>query len=357
MVAHSFYMQRCLELAAKAAGYTAPNPMVGAVLVHNDRIIGEGYHQVYGAAHAEVNCIKQAEQYNSHLVAESKLYVSLEPCAHFGKTPPCADLVIEKKIKEVYIGCRDPFDQVNGKGIEKLKAAGVAVTVGVLEEACRSLNKSFFTFHERKRPYIILKWAESLDKRIAGTGDRRLFISNGLSNRLVHKWRAETAAILVGTNTAKLDDPALTTRLWKGKNPLRLVVDMNLRLPLSLQLFDQSVNTIVFNAMKEEEQGSIRWVMIDKAQALPLQILGFLYKNNIQSVLIEGGAKLLQSFIDGGCWDEARVITNNKLVVGNGVEAPGLRNASLQNELRLDTDSIRIFSFNYQTPFDVLPVR
>ena len=351
MGAHTFYMQRCIELAAKAAGYTAPNPMVGAVLVHNDRIIGEGYHQVYGAAHAEVNCINQAAQHNSHLIKESKLYVSLEPCVHFGKTPPCADLVIEKKIKEVYIGCRDPFDQVNGKGIEKLKAAGVAVTVGVLEEACRRLNKTFFTFHERKRPYVILKWAESLDRRIAGTGDGRFLISNNLSNRLVHKWRSETASIMVGTNTAKVDDPALTTRLWKGKHPVRLVLDMNLKLPASLHLFDQSVDTVVFNSMKDAQQRNIRWVMVDKAHALPLQILGFLYKNNIQSVLIEGGRKLLQSFIDDGCWDEARVITNNELLIGNGVEAPSLRNAALQKEMRLDTDSIRVFSSTLSNSF------
>ena len=343
MTSHTFFMRRCIELAARAAGYTAPNPMVGAVLVHNDRIIGEGYHQVYGAAHAEVNCIKQAEQFNGDLIQESSLYVSLEPCAHFGKTPPCADLVIEKKIKKVYIGCRDPFDQVNGKGIERLRAAGVDVTVGVLEEACRSLNKSFFTFHQKKRPYVILKWAESLDKRIAGAGDSRTFISNGLSNRLVHKWRAETAAILVGTNTAKCDDPSLTTRLWKGAHPLRLVVDMDLRLPSSLKLFDESVRTIVFNAMKDEERGRIRWAMLQKAGALPLQILDFLYKHKIQSVLIEGGRKLLQSFIDEGAWDEARVITNNELVIGDGVEAPALRQACLQNEFRLETDSIRFF--------------
>src|SRR5688572_15474429 len=200
-------MYRCLQLAEQAAGYTAPNPMVGAVLVHGQRIIGEGYHKLYGQPHAEVNCVNSVAAADQHLMAESIMYVSLEPCAHFGKTPPCSDLIIEKKIPHVVIGCRDPFKQVNGKGIEKLQAAGVQVTVGVLEKEAASLNKRFIHFHTAHRPYIILKWAETADGKIAQEDFSRILISNELTNRLVHKWRSEEASILVGTNTARHDDP------------------------------------------------------------------------------------------------------------------------------------------------------
>src|SRR5258706_4656586 len=246
-------MYRCLQLAAPGAGYVAPNPMVGAVLVHNGRIIGEGYHQHYGEAHAEVNCINQAALSGLiDTIPESTLVVSLEPCTHFGKTPPCADLIIKHKIPKVVIGCRDPFGEVNGKGIEKLKAAGIEVEQGVLEKECIDLNKRFFVFHTQHRPYIILKWAETADGFIApslpaapsinlwrpmegrieeDSTSRRLLISNEYTDRVVHKWRSEEAAILVGTNTVENDNPELTTRLWPGNSPVRLVVDMNLRLP------------------------------------------------------------------------------------------------------------------------------
>ena len=231
-------MHRCLELAQLAAGNTAPNPMVGSVLVHNDKIIGEGYHQVYGQAHAEVNCISSVKPEHQGLIPQSTIYVSLEPCAHFGKTPPCADLIIKHQIPKVVVGCRDPFVQVNGKGIEKLQAAGIEVTVGVLEKECKELNKRFFTFHTEHRPYIILKWAQTADLKIAAEDYGRVLISNAQSNRIVHKWRSEEMAILVGTNTALFDDPELNTRLWPGGHPIRLVVDMNLRLPSSLKLFN-----------------------------------------------------------------------------------------------------------------------
>ena len=248
-------MERCIELARLGAGFVAPNPMVGSVLVFEDRIIGEGYHQLYGKAHAEVNCISDAaikhatsasngESFDA-ILQKSAIYVSLEPCAHFGKTPPCADLIISKKIPGVVIGCRDPFKEVDGKGIEKLLAAGVKVRLGIMEEKCRELNKRFFTFHTLKRPYIILKWAQSVDMKIAGDNSRVL-ITNEITNRVVHKWRSEEASILVGTNTAMTDDPSLTNRLWSGNDPIRLVVDMNLRLPDSLKLFDGSVKTDSF---------------------------------------------------------------------------------------------------------------
>ena len=227
------YMYRCLQLAGKGAGHVAPNPMVGAVLVHNDRILGEGYHQVYGQAHAEVNCINSVLPDDVPLIPDSTLYVSLEPCAHFGKTPPCADLIIKKQIRKVVIGCRDPFKEVDGKGIERLKAAGIEVISGVLEAACTDLNKRFFTFHTFNRPYVILKWAESANGKISGSGNERVFISNAWTNTLVHKWRSEESAIAVGTNTAMLDNPFLTTRLWPGRNPVRILLDKKLIIPRS----------------------------------------------------------------------------------------------------------------------------
>jgi diaminohydroxyphosphoribosylaminopyrimidine deaminase / 5-amino-6-(5-phosphoribosylamino)uracil reductase len=337
------YMYRCLELAKLGAGYVAPNPMVGAVLVYKDRIIGEGWHKEYGKAHAEVNCINAVKEENRKLIPLSTLYVSLEPCAHFGKTPPCADLIIANKIPNVVIGCRDPFEEVNGKGIEKLKAAGINVESGILEEECTLLNKRFFTFHTKKRPFVLLKWAQTNDGFIAGENSNRLLISNENTNRLVHKWRSEEAAIMVGTNTALHDDPSLTTRLWPGISPVRLVIDMNLRLPGSLTIFDGSIKTIVFNAVKQEEKPNLSFIKLDKEKQFVSQVMGALYKLKIQSVLVEGGAALLQTFIESGIWDEARVIVNGELSIGNGLPAPVLKNEQLITEEKISTDTIRYF--------------
>ncbi|MBP8114766.1 MAG: bifunctional diaminohydroxyphosphoribosylaminopyrimidine deaminase/5-amino-6-(5-phosphoribosylamino)uracil reductase RibD [Chitinophagaceae bacterium] len=344
-------MQRCLELAKKGAGFVAPNPMVGAVLVYEDRIIGEGWHQQYGEAHAEVNCINDAmmrlnaESGRKHnIIEKSTLYVSLEPCAHFGKTPPCADLIIQHKIPKVVIGSKDSFQEVNGKGIEKLKAAGVEVISEVLEDECKILNKRFFTFHEMKRPYVILKWAQTGDGKMASGNDDRLLISNEYSNRLVHQWRSEEASILIGTNTALLDDPELTNRLWEGNSPIRLVLDMNLRLPLHLKLFDKKVKTIVFNAVKQEEKENLIYYKIEKEANIVSQMLNALYQLNIQSVIVEGGAKLLQSFIDAGLWDEARVISNEELVINNGLSAPLLSDAIKTKEEKIVSDIIEYYT-------------
>lgn len=391
-------MQRCLQLAQLACGDVAPNPMVGAVLVHQDKIIGEGYHQQYGGPHAEVNCIASVKEENQHLIKQSVLYVSLEPCAHWGKTPPCADLIIEKKIPKVVIGCPDSFVQVNGKGIEKLRAAGVEVEVGILEEECKELNKRFFTFHQKKRPYVVLKWAQTLNGMIAlrqrppltpptgknnaqpllkqearhlsGTsqseqrsadpfpvggsrmGAFRLLISNDFSNRLVHKWRSEEAAIVVGTNTALYDDPQLSTRLWSGKNPIRIVIDMNLRLPSSLQVFDGLIPTIVFNKHKHnlpieniavQNLAGVNYYQLTEEVNLIHQLLNGLYHLNIQSILVEGGAQLLQSFIDEGLWDEASVITNEQLLIGDGLQAPVLINHQLIKSQTIFSDVIRFY--------------
>jgi diaminohydroxyphosphoribosylaminopyrimidine deaminase/5-amino-6-(5-phosphoribosylamino)uracil reductase len=311
--------------------------MVGAVLVYEDRVIGEGYHRVYGQAHAEVNCVNSVAAEDVPLISRSTMYVSLEPCAHFGKTPPCADLILRMGIPKVVVGCRDPFPQVNGKGIEKLLAAGVEVKVGVLEAECMELNRRFFTFNTLHRPYIVLKWAQSANGRIAGaTGvGERVFISNEYTNRLVHKWRSEEAAILVGTRTALADDPSLTVRLWSGPDPIRLVIDKELTLPATLKLFDGKVRTIVFNMLRHEEGGELKeneglerenvsYYQLANDSSLVHQICQALYQLKIQSVLVEGGARLLQSFIDEGYWDEARVITNNELELPGGLPAPVL---------------------------------
>lgn len=341
-------MYRCLELAKLGAGHVAPNPMVGAVLVYEDRIIGEGWHQEYGKAHAEVNCINAVKEEDRKLISLSTLYVSLEPCAHFGKTPPCADLIIANKVPNVVIGCRDPFEEVNGKGIEKLKAAGINVESGILEEEFTLLNKRFFTFHTKKRPYVLLKWAQTNDGFIAGENSSRLLISNENTNRLVHKWRSEEAAIMVGTNTALHDDPSLTTRLWPGPSPVRLVIDMNLRLPGSLKVFDGSVKTIVFNTVKQEEKPNLSFIKLDKEKQFIPQLIDALYKLKIQSVLVEGGAALLQTFIESGIWDETRVIVNGELSSrllsgGNGLPAPVLKNEQLISEEKISTDTISYF--------------
>lgn len=336
-------MRRCLDLALLGAGHVAPNPMVGAVLVHEDRIIGEGYHRQYGKAHAEVNCIASVRPEDVSLIPHSTIYVSLEPCAHHGKTPPCADLVIGKRIPRVVVGCRDPFPEVNGKGIEKLQAAGVEVILGVLEKECIDLNKRFFRFHTQHRPYIILKWAQTANGRIAGPGDSRLLISNELTNRLVHRWRTEEASILVGPRTALLDDPALTARLWTGPDPIRLVIDKDLQLPENLQLFNGKVRTIVFNNHKHEEHGIIEYYQLSGDSSLIHQLIVGLHHLKIQSLIVEGGARLLQSWIDEDQWDEARVITNDALEVPAGLPAPQLRHARLVSRESLSSDTIRYY--------------
>lgn len=351
-------MQRCLQLAEMGAGYVAPNPMVGAVLVYNGRIIGEGYHQKFGEAHAEMNCINSVGIEDKRYIYQSTLYVSLEPCAHFGKTPPCTNLIIENKIPNVVIGCKDNSEAVNGKGIEKLRTAGVKVIVGILEMESLDLNKRFYTFHQHKRPYIILKWAQSSDGKIgdpskpppAAVGEaykdadnKRLLISNDLTNRLVHQWRSEEAAILVGTKTALLDDPVLTTRLWPGNNPVRLVIDKELKLPSSLKLFDGSIRTIVFNYNKKEDGEMLSYYQLNKRENVLAQILSVLFLHKIQSVIVEGGAKLLQSFIDEGLWDEARVISNEQLAIGNGTGAPVLKYNTLIREQKIDNDIVSFF--------------
>ena len=334
-------MSRCLQLAGLGAGLVAPNPMVGAVLVFNDRIIGEGYHQKYGQPHAEVNCLKSVREQDRPHIEKSTLYVSLEPCSHFGKTPPCADLIIEHRIPKVVIGSKDIFEAVAGRGIQKLQQAGVTVVTGVLEADCLEVNKRFFTFHTKYRPYIILKWAQSMNGKI-GVPGRRIPISNPFSNRVAHRWRSEESAIMVGTNTAATDDPLLTTRLWQGKNPVRIVIDKNLRLPADLKIFNPDAATIIFNLKKNHSSEQCTFIKLNGKNFLE-DLLHGLFETNLQSVIVEGGRATLQSFIDGGLWDEARIITNQELVIENGVAAPDMKQFQLRRQERFQTDIISYY--------------
>jgi len=344
MLPDAAYMQRCLDLAQLGKGSVSPNPMVGAVLVHNGRIIGEGWHRVYGEAHAEVNCLESVSEDNKHLIPESTMYVSLEPCAHYGKTPPCAVRLVAERVKKVVICNDDPFEKVDGRGLQILQAAGMETITGLLKEKGWWLNRRFFCFHKQQRPYIILKWAQTTNGYFAPYGNKRYQLSNELSARLVHKWRTEEAAIMVGTNTALADDPQLTARLWSGKQPLRLVIDRSLVLPGSLKLFNNDAKTWVFNEVKEDEAGNVRYVKVN-FDSLPAAILTELYKANIQSVIIEGGATLLNSFIEKGLWDEARIITAGT-TLPHGIAAPLLTKANKALDMQLDTDLLSLYVNN-----------
>jgi diaminohydroxyphosphoribosylaminopyrimidine deaminase/5-amino-6-(5-phosphoribosylamino)uracil reductase len=343
VASHDTFMQRCLQLAVLGSGYTAPNPIVGAVLVHEGKIIGEGYHEKHGGSHAEVNCIQSVQPADRSLIATSTLYVSLEPCCHHGKTPPCTDLIISEKIPRVVIGCRDPFPAVNGKGIEKLLAAGVELEYPVLEERCKYINRRFFTFHQEKRPYIILKWAQSANRKMSGGKGEKISISNGFSNRLVHKWRSAEAGIMIGTKTALNDNPELTVRLWKGKNPERIVVDRRLQLPDSLKVFDGSVPTIILNEVKDHRSGNLLFKKIVGDGSGVSNILLALHSLHVLSVLVEGGPKLLQSFIDSGIWDEIRIITNQQMEIPDGISSPEFKSGKLMGAETHGTDTISYY--------------
>ncbi len=317
-------MARCIELAKNGAGLVSPNPMVGAVITVNNKIIGEGYHQKYGEAHAEVNAINQV--FRTHpdaekLLKKAKIYVSLEPCAHFGKTPPCADLIIKHQIPEVVIGCRDPFPEVNGKGLERLTEAGIHISYGILEKECLALNKRFFTRVQKQRPYIILKWAESQDGFI-GREHEQIWLTNTSCKQLVHQWRAEEDCILVGYQTALVDNPQLNVRLAGGKQPKRAVIDKNLQLPKTLNIFNQEQETFIFNKTLTSYEGRNKFIGIEEFDYfLPQYLLYQLYLQDVQSLIVEGGSKTLAMFIENGLWDEARIFTT-KHQLKNGIQAP-----------------------------------
>lgn len=322
------YMRRCLQLARCGRGSTSPNPMVGALLVCDGRIIGEGYHVRAGEPHAEVNAVRSVKEVDRPLICRSTMYVTLEPCSHFGKTPPCCDMIISLGIPRVVIGVADVNLQVNGAGISRMKAAGIDVTVGVLEDECFRLNRCFFTSHRCHRPYVTIKWAQSADGYIdvARNDGLPIAISSKISRVAVHKLRAEHDAILVGTRTALLDNPSLDVRFWSGRTPLRLVIDRKGVLPLSLNLFDGTLPTIVYTFVKRDTfvGKNIEQIVLDPNVDVIPQILKHLHSRNINSILVEGGAMLLQSFIDSGLWDVARVEVNKSLFLKNGVRAPHL---------------------------------
>lgn len=333
------YIKRCIELAKNGLGTTYPNPLVGCVIIFENTIIGEGWHKKSGASHAEVIAIESVQ--NKELLSSSTLYVSLEPCSHFGKTPPCADLILKYKIPNVVIGTVDPNSKVAGKGIQKLKDSGVNVTFGILEKEGNELNKRFFTFHRKNRPYIILKWAESADGFISPknkTEQKPVWISNEYSRQLVHKWRSEEQAILVGTQTIIDDNPSLTVRDWVGKNPIRVVIDKENAIDLSSNVFDNQAKTIVFsNKEVTSNSDKIQTIKIDFDTNSTQEIVKKLYNNNIQSIIIEGGRKTLQSFIDTNLWDEARVFIG-EINLKEGTKAPELnRKINLKVVLKKDT--------------------
>lgn len=313
-----FYMKRCFELAKKALGKTYPNPLVGSIIVHDGKIIGEGFHQKAGENHAEINAINSVE--NKELLKESTIYVSLEPCSHFGKTPPCANKIAEIGFKKVVIGTLDSHEKVNGKGVEILEKAGIEVVSAILEKESRELNKRFFTFHEKKRPYLILKWAQSgdgfLDKDFKTTK-----ISNGLVKQFVHTLRSEEHAILVGTQTALSDHPSLTTREISGRNPVRILIDFDLKVPRDARIYNEDAPSLIFNSKKNEVAGNVKFIKVERGNFLE-NLMQKLYEEQIQSVIIEGGSFTSQKFIEQNLWDEAIIIKNENLNVESGTKAP-----------------------------------
>lgn len=335
-----FYIERCIKLAQLAGGNAAPNPLVGAVLVHENRIIGEGYHRRYGEAHAEVNCIESVAATDISLIPDSTLYVSLEPCSHHGKTPPCTDLIIQHNIKRVRIGCIDPFKKVKGAGVRRLMDAGIDVVSGIRENECTALNKRFFTFHEHARPYIILKWAQSANGMI-GSPRERIKISNPYTNRIVHKWRSEEAAIMVGHRTAVIDDPLLTNRYWSGKDPVRIIL-AGYNVPENLKLFEQPGESIVFNKTTTEDRSATSFIGIDDPDYLRA-MLHILHSEDVQSILVEGGAATHQRFFEAALWDECRIITNPELLIEDGVPAARVPGMKLIKEERIMTDLIQYY--------------
>jgi len=338
-------MKRCLQLAKNGLGKTYPNPLVGSVIVYKDKIIGEGWHQKAGEAHAEVNAIQSVK--DASLLKKATLFVNLEPCSHYGKTPPCSDLIIQKGIRKVVVGTLDPNPQVAGRGISRMIQAGIEVHVGCLEDECNEINKRFFTYFKKKRPYIILKWAQTKDGYIAPKQQdfgKPFWITNLDSKQLVHKWRAEEQSILVGKNTAIKDNPKLNTRLWEGKNPVRVLIDSKLETmqqPEKLHLLDGSIKTLIFCGKTSENRENLIFERIDFNHRVPEQILDILYRHKLQSLIIEGGKRTLQEFIDSGLWDEARVFTGTGYLKF-GIEAPALNAVPIKSTF-IGQDTLNLY--------------
>jgi diaminohydroxyphosphoribosylaminopyrimidine deaminase/5-amino-6-(5-phosphoribosylamino)uracil reductase len=338
MTSDELFMQRALELAKLGIGQTSPNPRVGCVIAHNNKIIGEGWHKKFGEAHAEVNAVASVE--DKSLLKESTIYVNLEPCSHQGKTPPCADFLIKHRVRKVVIANVDTNPLVGGNGIKKLKEAGTDVVTGVLDKEGRELNKRFFTFIEKQRPYIILKWAQTADGFVAQKNFESKWISNEYSRQLVHQWRSEEDAVLVGTRTASHDNPMLNVREWSGRNPTRIVIDRFLRLNSHLHLFDKKVKTICYNLLKHEEHENLLFIRLNETNFVS-ELVADLRKQKIQSVIIEGGAQTLQLFIDAKLWDEARVFTSSR-IFGDGISSPTFKGA-LKATQHFQNDRLEVF--------------
>lgn len=333
-----FYLNKCIEIARLGIRKVSPNPMVGSLIVYKGDIIGKGYHEKYGSHHAEVNAINNVK--DKSLLSKSTLYVNLEPCSHFGKTPPCSELIIKHKIPKVVIGCIDSYSKVSGSSIEKMRNAGINVKVGIMKHESREINKRFFTFHEKKRPYIILKWAENKDGFIAPKNQTEPFwMTSNKSKKLVHKWRSEEDSILVGRITAEKDNPSLTVREVSGENPIRLVIDKDLKLSENLNLFNSESETIIFNKIKSDKLSKNNYIKINFNDMIN-NILKELYKQKIQSVIVEGGTTTLQTFIEKNIWDEARIFTTDKKLE-NGVKSPILKGNKI-SEIKIDTDCLKI---------------
>jgi diaminohydroxyphosphoribosylaminopyrimidine deaminase / 5-amino-6-(5-phosphoribosylamino)uracil reductase len=335
-------MKRCLALAVKGFWNVFPNPMAGCVIVYKRKIIGEGYHERFGGPHAEINALNSVK--NKDLLKDSTLYVSLEPCSHYGKTPPCADAIIKYGIKQVVIGCVDPNPLVKGKGIAKLVQNGCDVITGVIENECVELNRIFFTFHREKRPYIILKWAMTRDgfmDKVRTRNEKPLKITGKEADKLTHRWRSEEQAVMVGTNTVLMDNPFLTVRHVKGRSPVRIILDKNLKIPSNSNIFSNFAPVIVFNGKKNSKSGNREYVKTGFNRHKLEGILNELYKRNIQSVLVEGGAELLNSFIKQGLWDEARVFSSGKKI-GEGIKSPEIGCKSF-SKVKIGKDTLNLY--------------
>jgi len=342
---HEKYLKRCIELAKNGLGTTYPNPLVGSVIVYENQIIGEGWHKKAGEPHAEVNAINSIK--DKSLLSKATIYVSLEPCSHFGKTPPCSDLIIENKIPNVVIGTVDPNEKVAGRGIQKLLLAGINVTIGILEDECNELNKRFFTFHQKKRPFIILKWAETNDGFIAPAfknEQKPVWITNPYSRQLVHKWRSDEQAILVGTQTVLDDNPSLNVRDWHGTHPVKIILDQKNRLPEDASVFNSTEKTIIISESKRDfKNGNCHSEVLDFSGNLAQGICDSLFQHNIQSVIIEGGARTLQTFIDANLWDEVRVF-KGEISFKEGIKAPEF-SGNLIREYTILKDRLLLYSF------------
>jgi diaminohydroxyphosphoribosylaminopyrimidine deaminase / 5-amino-6-(5-phosphoribosylamino)uracil reductase len=341
---HDNNMMQCLLMASQGQGYVSPNPLVGAMLVHEGAMIGAGYHEQYGTAHAEVNCINSVSAENKYKIPDSILYVNLEPCNHTGKTPPCTDFIIEQKIKTVVIGTQDPHSIVNGSGIQKLRDNNITVIENINAQQCLAVNRRFFTYQLKKRPYIILKWAQTYDGFIAQENKNPIKITSTDADKINHTWRSQEDAIVVGYNTALIDNPQLNVRHIDGRDPVRIILDWENELPNNLNIFDNTQATIIINKKMDKKMGATAWKKMDTLQ----EFIFFLYENKTQSIIVEGGTKTIQQFVNANLWDEARVI-NNAERIGKGYAAPILQQEIFMYKQAKTNDTINYFKHQTNT--------